>query len=160
MKSKPEWTILRRARTLAALFTLALLGLLGHVTTAPAQTYSIDSFTIDGGGGTSTGGVFSVTGTIAQPDAGGPMTNAQYSVTGGFWSLPAAVQTTNAPTLAIAPASPGFATVSWAPGTPGFVLQENLNLATTNWVNSPSGTNNPVVVPATVPKKFYRLFKP
>jgi hypothetical protein len=32
--------------------------------------YSIDWSTIDGGGGTSTGGVYSVTGTIGQPDAG------------------------------------------------------------------------------------------
>jgi hypothetical protein len=36
-----------------------------------AQNYSIDWFTIDGGGGTSTGGVYSVSGTIGQPDAGG-----------------------------------------------------------------------------------------
>ena len=46
---------------------------------AYAQTYSIDWSTIDGGGGTSTGGVYSVSGTIGQPDAGGPMTNGQYS---------------------------------------------------------------------------------
>ena len=35
-----------------------------------AQSYQIDWFTIDGGGGTSTGGVYSVSGTIGQPDAG------------------------------------------------------------------------------------------
>ena len=38
--------------------------------TVRAQSYSIDWFTIDGGGGTSTGGVYSVSGTIGQPDAG------------------------------------------------------------------------------------------
>ena len=135
-----------------ATFTLA--------TPASAQTFSIDWHTIDGGGGTSTGGVYSVSGTIGQPDAGGPMTNSQFAVTGGFWVLPTAVQTTNAPTLVIAPASPGNATISWTPALTNWVLQENLNLATTNWVNSPSGATNPVVVPATVPKKFYRLFKP
>ena len=32
--------------------------------TLHAQSYSIDWFTIDGGGGTSTGGVYSVSGTI------------------------------------------------------------------------------------------------
>ena len=37
---------------------------------AQAQ-YSIDWSTIDGGGGTSTGGVYTVSGTIGQPDAGG-----------------------------------------------------------------------------------------
>jgi hypothetical protein len=125
-----------------------------------AQTYSIDWHTIDGGGGTSTGSVYSVTGTIGQPDAGGPMTNGQYSVTGGFWALPTAVQTPNAPTLTIFPSTPGSATISWTPNTPGFVLQETLSLSPTNWVNALSGTNNPIVVPATLPTKFYRLFKP
>jgi len=127
--------------------------------TAHAQ-YSIDWSKIAGGGGTSTGGVYAVSGTIGQHDAGGPMTNSAYSVTGGFWVLPVAVQQTNAPTLTITPATPGNASVSWAPNTPGFVLQENLNLGTTNWVNSPSGATNPIVVPATLPQKFYRLFKP
>jgi hypothetical protein len=127
---------------------------------AHAQTYSIDWSTIDGGGGTSTGGVYSVSGTIGQPDAGGPMTNGQYSVTGGFWALPTAIQVIGAPTLTIVPATPGSATISWTPNTPGFVLQETLSLSPTNWVNSASGATNPIVVPATLPTKFYRLFKP
>jgi len=125
-----------------------------------AQTYSIDWHTIDGGGGTSTGGVYSVSGTIGQPDAGGPMTNGQYAVTGGFWALPTAVQSSNAPTLLILPAAPGFATLSWTPATPGFTLQSTDSLSPTNWVNAPSSTNNPVTVPATLPTRFYRLFKP
>ena len=126
----------------------------------PAQTYSIDWYTIDGGGGTSTGGVYSVSGTIGQPDAGGPMTNGQYSVTGGFWVLPTVIQTGGAPTLTIVPATPGNATISWTPNTPGWILQETWVLSPANWTNSPSGSTNPIVVPATTPKKFYRLFKP
>ena len=125
-----------------------------------AQSYSLDWFTLDGGGGTSTGGVYSVSGSIGQPDAGGPLTNGQYSVTGGFWALPTAVQVIGAPTLTIAPAAAGQATISWTPNTPGFVLQETLSLSPTNWVNSASGATNPIVVPATLPTKFYRLFKP
>jgi hypothetical protein len=35
-----------------------------------AQSYTIDWFKIAGGSGTSTGGVFSVSGTISQPYAG------------------------------------------------------------------------------------------
>ena len=136
----------------------AVILLLG-VSMAAAQ-YSIDWSTIDGGGGTSTGGVYSVSGTIGQPDAGGPMTNSQYSVTGGFWALPTAVQVTGAPTLTIAAAMPSNATISWSPNTPGFVLQETLSLSPTNWVNSTSGATNPIVVPVTLPAKFYRLFKP
>jgi hypothetical protein len=114
---------------------------------------------MDGGGGTSTGGVYAVSGTIGQPDAGGPMTNGQYAVTGGFWVLPEAVQTEGAPTLSITSAGAGQATVSWTPPSTNWVLQESVNL-TSGWTNSVSGATNPVVVPATLPKKFYRLFKP
>ncbi|HEX5219527.1 MAG TPA: hypothetical protein VFZ59_08155 [Verrucomicrobiae bacterium] len=127
---------------------------------AVAQTYSIDWFTIDGGGGTSTGGVYTVTGTIGQPDAGGPMTNGQYSVTGGFWALPTAIQVGGGPTLTIVSAGPGQATISWSPNTPGYILQETWVLSPANWTNSLSGVTNPIVVPATLPTKFYRLFKP
>ena len=137
-----------------------LLILLACPTGAYSQSYSVDWHKVAGGGGTSTGGVYAVSGTIGQPDAGGPLTNGQYSVTGGFWALPFAVQTTNAPTLQIVPAAPGFATVSWTPPTPGFVLQEALSLSATNWSNSASGAANPVTVPATLPARFYRLNKP
>ena len=124
-----------------------------------AQNYSINWSTIDGGG-SSTGGVYSVSGTIGQPDAGGPLTNGQYSVTGGFWALPLAVPSVGAPTLVIVPSAPGTATISWTPATPGFVLQETLSLAPTNWVNSVSGATNPVTVPAMSAAKFYRLRQP
>jgi hypothetical protein len=138
------------------LFTTGL-ALASH---ALAQSYSIDWFTIDGGGGTSTSGVFSVSGTIGQPDAGGPMSSGQYSLIGGFWALPIAMQATGAPTLTIVPAATGQATISWIPNTPGFVLQETLSLSPANWINSPSSATNPVTIPAALPKKFYRLFKP
>jgi hypothetical protein len=64
-----------------------------------------------------------------------------------------------APTLTLSPAALGTATISWSPAIPGFVLQETLDLATTNWVSSPSGATNPASVPALSPVKFYRLFK-
>ena len=91
----------------------------------------------------------------------GPVTGTNYySVTGGFWVLPQAVQVAGAPVLSIVPAAPGYATISWTPAVDGFVLQENLNLATTNWVNSSSAATNPATVPAGGPVKFYRLNKP
>jgi hypothetical protein len=122
--------------------------------------YTIDWHTIDGGGGTSTGGVYSLSGTIGQPDAGPTMTNGQYSVTGGFWALPQAVQVTNAPILTIVAALPGQATISWSPNTPGFVLQQTAALSPSNWTNSLSGATNPIVVSTTLRTKVYRLFKP
>jgi len=50
-------------------FTTMLL-LLVLVPSLHAQTYSIDWYKIAGGGGTSTGGVYAVSGTIGQHDAG------------------------------------------------------------------------------------------
>ena len=88
------------------------------------------------------------------------MTGGQFSITGGFWVLPTAVQATNAPTLTIVPGVPGQATISWTPNTPGFVLQETWVLSPSNWSNSVNGATNPIVVPATSPAKFYRLCKP
>jgi hypothetical protein len=41
--------------------------------------------TIDGGGGTSTGGSFSLSGTIGQPDAGA-MSGGNFTLVGGFWA--------------------------------------------------------------------------
>ena len=58
---------------------------------ALAQTYKIDWYTIDGGGGMSTGGVYSVTGTIGQPDAGPTMSGGNFTLVGGFWSIVAAI---------------------------------------------------------------------
>jgi hypothetical protein len=146
----------RGARAALAFLAATLLA----VPTLWAQSYSIPWHTIDGGGGTSTGGVYAVSGTIGQPDAGPNMSGGNFTVTGGFWALPVAVQVGGAPTLSIAPAAPGFALISWTPDIPGFVLQETWSLSPANWTNSPSGATNPVVVPAPVPGKFYRLQKP
>ena len=121
--------------------------------------YAVDWHTIDGGGGTSTGGAYSVSGTIGQPDAGVTMTNGQYSITGGFWALQA-IQTPGAPLLSIVASGPGQATISWEPDSPGWLLQETTSLNPTNWMNSASGSTNPIVVPVAFPTKFYRLVEP
>jgi hypothetical protein len=65
-------------RTLAASTILAL---------APAAhaQLSIDWHTIDGGGGASSGGGFTLTGTIGQPDAGA-MSAGAFACAGGFWA--------------------------------------------------------------------------
>jgi len=142
--------------------SLLLISAFSFQLSAFSQSYAINWHTIDGGGGTSTGGVYSVCGTIGQPDAAPTMTNGQYSLTGGFWALPQAVQTEGAPTLTIVPFGSAQAQISWTPATgTNWVLQETLSLSSPAWSNSPSGTNNTVTVPATVlPVKFYRLHKP
>ena len=52
--------------------------------TATAQSFSMDWYTIDGGGGKSSGGTFELNGTIGQPDAGAVMTGGGFELTGGF----------------------------------------------------------------------------
>ena len=129
-----------------------------------AQNYSIDWYTIDGGGGTSTGGVYSVSGTIGQPDAGGPMTGGNFTLSGGFWTL-FAVQTPGAPFLRIFLTTTNTAVVAWPAPSTGFGLQQNLVVNTTNWLpvtNTiiPAGGENRVIISPPASNRFFRLFKP
>src|SRR5262249_44970639 len=101
---------------------------------ATAQ-YSIDWFTIDGGGGTRTGGVYAVSGTIGQTDAGPTMNGSNYSLTGGFWSLFSAVQTPGAPLLSITLTATNTAMIWWLSPS-SFLLQQNTNsVGSADWTN-------------------------
>jgi len=127
--------------------------------------YTLDWFTVDGGGGTSTGGVFSLSGTIGQPDAATTMSGGSFSVDGGDWSLITAVPTPGGPSLSIALTATNTAILSWPSPATGFVLEETSDLGTTNWSNpgltpSDNGTIKTVVVPVDPGTKFYRLRKP
>jgi formylglycine-generating enzyme required for sulfatase activity len=63
-----------------------------------------------------------------------------------------------APTLSVVAAEPQQVLISWAPQSQGWTLQEKSSL-TSNWVDSPSGSKNPVSIRVTGPPKFYRLRK-
>jgi hypothetical protein len=100
-----------------------------------AQNDAIDWRQIAGGGGTSTGGAYSVTGTIGQFGASMALIGGNFSLTGGFWSLTADVQNTNAPSLFIDDTG-GNLIIHWQAQT-GWVLQENRSLSQpTGWTNS------------------------
>jgi hypothetical protein len=139
---------------------VSILVLLGALATGRAQSYRIDWFTMGGGGGTSTGGAYALSGTLGQSAATqSKLTGGVFSVTGGFWSL-FAFQTGPAPMLRITSSLAGTASISWSPDGPGFVLQETTVLTPTQWTNSPSGTNHPVEVAVPASTRFYRLRKP
>jgi hypothetical protein len=126
---------------------------------ASAQSYSIDWYKIAGGGGSSTGGVYTVSGTIGQHDAGGAMAGGNYSLTGGFWSL-YAVQTPGAPWLTITHAG-NQAIVSWPPSVTGWTLQTNANLAIGAWGNYLGAiVNNSVTNAPPRGNLFFRLMHP
>ena len=81
--SKPRQYALVAVLVLAAIVTLSLSSAAGA---APGGSgYEISWYTVDGGGGTSSGGAYTLDGTIGQPDAGSQSGGA-YTVAGGFWA--------------------------------------------------------------------------
>jgi len=130
---------------------------------ASAQTYSINWSKISTGGGTSTGGVYAVTGTIGQHDAGGAISGGDFSLTGGFWHL-FSWQIPGSPTLTIRYPGINTAIVSWQSPSTGFRLQFATDLLLSDWVNSvisPSdeGINHFLIVTPPNGNRFFRLIK-
>jgi hypothetical protein len=125
-----------------------------------AQSYTVDWYKISGGGGTSAGGNYQVSGTIGQPDASVAMSGGNYSVTGGFWALIQVVQTPGAPTLYISHAG-NTVTVYWQDVT-GWSLVQSGNLTTPmgSWSASAGvtpGVTNSLTLTNPVGNIFYRL---
>jgi len=125
--------------------------------------YSIAWHKVSGGGGTSTGGIYSVSGTIGQPDAG-KMIGGNSEIDGGFWSIIAAAQSSNAPQLTITRTTPNTVRISWPSASAGFVLQQNGDLRTTSWVNTSQppaddGTTKSVLINPPTGNLYFRLKK-
>jgi hypothetical protein len=147
-----------------ATFALALCFACFQPLTVSAQQYSIDWYKIAGGGGTSTGGTYSVSGTIGQPDASLAMSGGNYSVTGGFWALVQVVQTPGAPTLYIS-RSGNAVTLYWL-DVSGWNLHQNGTITTpvSSWAASgtPTLTNGTNYFTVTNPtgNVFFQLSNP
>ncbi|MBM4467193.1 MAG: hypothetical protein FJ014_16840 [Chloroflexi bacterium] len=73
-----------RFTSLATLLLLTSLAL-AH----SGNSYDLSWWTVDGGGGTASGGPYTLTGTMGQPDAG-ILTGGDYTLGGGFWGPGAA----------------------------------------------------------------------
>lgn len=127
-----------------------------------AQSYSLTWFKVAGGGGTVSGGNYTLAGTAGQHDASPTMTGGSYGLTGGFWAI-YAVQTPGVPNLVITQSGTS-AVVSWA-DTGNYTLLTNNNPATTNWavysgsVATANGTNSVTISPARG-VLFFRLYGP
>lgn len=93
------------------LLGLLVIGSLLGVGVGLAQSgggFTLDWFSVDGGGGTSGGGAFALSGAIGQPDAAGTMTGSDFTLAGGFWPgatgvTPASIKTVYLPVLLKAP---------------------------------------------------------
>ena len=142
------------------------LGIVAAVFLACGQTrahagYSMAWSRIAGGGGTSSSAQYTLSGTIGQYDAGGPMQGGNLILTGGFWS-DEAVQTPGVPSLRIFATGNGPLVVAW-PGSPDdWRLEQCSDLATAAWsvVNGTVtvvGAENQFVIPYPSGDRFFRL---
>lgn len=143
-----------------------LLLLIGAVA-APisAQTLDLDWSTIDGGGGTSSGGAYALSGTLGQPDVG-RATGGNYTLVGGFWSI----IPDGLPPLKLKKRA-GQLVLSWPADATGVVVQSATQLAPdgANWsvfAGDPIRvgdefelTIGPVLTPPN-PIRFFRLSRP
>ncbi len=132
----------------------ALVGSLLLADSAQGQP-SLDWYTVDGGGATSTGGSYTLRGTIGQPDFGW-LTGGDYALAGGFWPGVTVVVSGPGPTLFIQAGSDQVR-VFWSPATPGYTLELTDDLSSPTWLVAPS--SNPVTFPLTGQTRFYRLRK-
>ncbi len=72
-------------RTFARL--ILILAIVAATSAGLADDFSLDWHTLDGGGAMNlTGGDFTLSGTIGQPDAGVPLTSGEFELVGGFWA--------------------------------------------------------------------------
>ncbi len=144
---------------------LLIVLLLAAAAPLRAQSFSLDWFIFDGGGGASSGGTFALTGTIGQPEAG-TMSGGQFTLIGGFWSVIATVPTSGAPTLTVSEQN-GDIRIAWLKPADGWILESTPALAgpALQWTAvaqayQDDGTSLYVTVNAPSGSAFFRLHKP
>jgi hypothetical protein len=112
-------------------------------------TYEINWYTVDGGGGASAGGGYTLTGTVGQPDAG-TMSGGNFSLQGGFWS--GAGELESLIITRIASNRDGTMTVEWVGGG---TLQASLGVAGA-WQDV-TEAHSPYTFTPTTPALFLRV---
>jgi hypothetical protein len=148
-------------KTMKLLLLLGLCCAVLPAMPAKAQEYDLSWFCIDGGGGTSTGGDYSLSGTIGQADAG-VLSGGNYTLVGGFWSAVApAPSSTPSPEISVS-VSGNNVIISWPVAASGFTLEQSGTLNPATWQAVPQTANNngttmSVVLTAPAGTMFYRL---
>lgn len=77
-------SVWKKRLALGAILGLFLVMTTGSLMAQSGGEYDLSWSTIDGGGGRSTGGTYTVGGTLGQPDAG-ELSGGDYVLRGGFW---------------------------------------------------------------------------
>jgi len=144
---------------------LLLAALLVGAPSLRAQSFSLDWFTLDGGGGTSTGGPYTLSGSIGQADTA-TLSGGAFTLEGGFWSVVSTAPAPGVPTLSISLRA-GVVTIAWSELAAGWVLESTPALAgpALAWtqVTQPyqdDGTNLYITLSAPAGNAFFRLHKP
>ena len=70
--------------TRSVMVLLVLVSVISGVALATGA-YEVNWWDVSGGGGSSSGGAYTLNGTIGQPDAG-DMQGGPYAISGGFWA--------------------------------------------------------------------------
>src|SRR5581483_244527 len=130
-----SWSVSLSGRCPAILLLLGWVALL-----MAAQVRADESYTVDwwdtGAGTTSTGGIYSLSGSIGQPDAGS-LTGGEFTLMGGFWAVALPAETMAAPLLTISLTATNTVLLSWPSPSSGFVLEQAPSLDPPDW--SPTG---------------------
>ena len=147
------------------ILTLAAITLL---TLSTHAQFAIDWSTMDGGGGVSSGGAYSVSGTIGQPDAG-QLAGGDYTLSGGFWGGVDSSPPEPVPALTVSRLGTSVV-VTWPFPSTGFALQQTTALLSPPsaifWTDVPSpaavhvGSEWAVTIPSPASNRFFRLRKP
>ncbi|MCP5525525.1 MAG: hypothetical protein H7A47_01795 [Verrucomicrobiales bacterium] len=126
------------------------------------QGYSIERHTVEGGGGTSTGGMYCLASVIGQPVTG-TLSSTDYLLHAGFWGGFAGGQGPDAPSLSVVLTAANTVAVTWPSPSPGWTLQRNTNgVSSGDWIEVTSGIGDDgerkflIVEPSSGPG-FYRL---
>jgi hypothetical protein len=144
----------------------------------PHCTVELSAFPVEGG--TLTGGGFQTNGTIAtviaEPAPGYAFSN--WTENGNIVSASSSFEFTNVvnrdlvanfvplpPRLSVSWPQPDTLAFTWPTNHTGFLLQQNSDLDTTNWVSVPSapsvvGTNNCVLISPLIGNRYFRLIQP
>lgn len=130
-----------------------------------AASYSIPWFKIAGGGGTSAGGSYSLSGTLGQAEGSTALRGGPFSLAGGYWTGIILIQSPEAPTLSISQVNPDGVIVCWPEPSTGWTLQESADLNANSWITSlrtPSVRegNRCVLITSPLKQLFLRLVKP
>lgn len=145
-----------------AKFLLVLGAALVPLASLVAQNYAINWYTVGSGGGTSSGGIYVLTGTVGQPDAG-VLTGAEFELVGGFWSVLSSVPSTVFPVLTVYVTTNDAIVVAWpSSSSSSIVLQESTDIYAPSWVPSSQpivsdGITKSVTINSPAGRLFFRL---